>query len=68
MSCSGEDHVVGTDPLEDVAVGLGDRLRPDARDADVGERRGGQDARLDVAADRHDGDLEVLRTELLERF
>ena len=42
-----EDDPVGADALEDAAVRLRHRLRHDPPDAEVGEHRGREDARLD---------------------
>jgi hypothetical protein len=61
-----EHHVVGPDALEDPAVGLGDRLGPDGRDAQVHQARRGQDAGLDVGADAHHRGLEVRRAQLAQ--
>jgi hypothetical protein len=63
----GEHDGVGADSAEDASVGLGDGLGPDVGDLEVVERRGGEDAGLDVAADAHDRGLEVGGPELAQR-
>ena len=63
----GEHDVVGADPLQDPCVLLGLRLRPDVGDAEVGQRRGGQDRRLDGVADRDHGMVHVGDAELAQR-
>ena len=58
--------MVGTDPLQDAPVGLGERLRPDVRNAEIDERSRGEDGRLDVGTDRDDGRDRVADAELAQ--
>jgi hypothetical protein len=60
----GEDHVVGADPLQDAAVGHGDRLGPDVRHLQGGQHRRAQDAGLQVGADTDHGPGELPRPQL----
>jgi hypothetical protein len=55
----GKDDAVGTDPLEDLPVRLRHRLGDDARDRQVDEDGGREDAVFDVRADGDDGRREV---------
>jgi hypothetical protein len=64
----GVDDVVGADARQDLAVRLRDGLGPDLRDLEVDEVRGDEDGCLDERADGDDGDLEVLRADLLQRI
>jgi hypothetical protein len=59
--------VVRADAGEDLAVALRDRLGPDLRHLQIDQVRRDEHGCLDRRADRDDGDLEVLRADLLER-
>ena len=62
------DDVVRADALEDATVVLAHRLGPDRRHLELVEGRGGEDARLQVGADGHDGVRQVVHAELAERL
>ena len=53
---------------EDLAVLVGDRLRPDGRHLELENERGGEDAGLEVPPDRHDDAFELRYAQLLERL
>ena len=55
--------MVGAGALQDAPVLLAQRLGPDVLHAELAQRQHGQHARLDVAADAHDGPLELLHAE-----
>ena len=62
----GEDHVVGADAREDLAVRGGDGLGPDPVDPQVHEVRGGQHRGLDGRAHTHHGGGELGGAELAQ--
>ncbi len=62
----GQDDVVGPHPFEDLSMGIGQRLRPDVRDADFGKGRRGEDRRLHVVPDADHGVRNVLSAQRRE--
>src|SRR5699024_8390575 len=62
----GKDHVVGTELFQDATVSTARGPGPDRGDLRVDQKGGGQDAFLQVVADRHDGTGELGGADLVE--
>ena len=64
----GQDDVVGADLLEDAAVAPTDGLRPDMGHPHVHQQGRGENALLEMAADRHHCPGELVRADLAQRL
>lgn len=64
----GLDHMVGAGALQVAAMLGAERLGPDVRDAEFGQRRRREHAGLDVGADRDHGTRESLHAEATQRL